>query len=272
VSCPYHGWEWNGTDGLCSRVPAIPTGKPPAGARIPAYEVQEKWGLVWTCLGDPIVGLPEFPELEGKNLVWLNSPEIPQDCGIVAATENFRDVAHFPFVHQVSMGVMPETVDPLTVRREGYEAWTSKLYKAPTGGSAEKVFTNTGDVYHHYHSVAPCFSSIVMDYEGMGNRYLLNTVQPVGAGGHGCIVRFAVAMDDDYEGASLEECLAGEMDVYLEDTPIVNALMPLEVPFGEGIEYSTVADKYTAAYRAAFLELVQDALAGGVARHPAAAA
>jgi hypothetical protein len=115
---------------------------------------------------------------------------------------------------------------------------------------------------HHYHSIAPSFSSIVFDYHGLGKRVLLNTVQPVGTGGHGCIVRFAVAIEKGFPDVTVEECLSAETTVYLEDRPIVSKLTPHEVPFGERIEYSTVADRYTAAYRACFLEFIKDALAG----------
>jgi nitrite reductase/ring-hydroxylating ferredoxin subunit len=269
IACPYHGWEWRGGDGVCTRVPALgANGKPPAGARIPSFPVQEKWGLVWTCLGEPLVDLPHFPEFDGLDLVWLQSEEIHQDCGIVAATENFRDVAHFPFVHNESMGEIPEEVPALQVERSGYEARTSRHYAAE--GGTEALFSH--DMTHHYHSIAPSYSSIVMDYHGLGKRILLNTVQPVGAGGHGCIVRFAVAIEKSFPGVTIEDCLSAEMTVYLEDTPIVNKLMPHEVPFGERIEFSTVADRYTAAYRMGFLEFVNDALAGDAADADAGAA
>jgi phenylpropionate dioxygenase-like ring-hydroxylating dioxygenase large terminal subunit len=263
IACPYHGWEWRGADGACTRVPALgPDGKAPAGARIPSYPVQEKWGLVWTCLGDPMVDLPHFPEYDGLDLTWALSEEIAQDCGIAAATENFRDVAHFPFVHRESMGETPEEVPPLQVERSGYEAFTSRFYKAE--GGSEELFSH--DMTHHYHSIAPSFSSLVFDYHGLGKRILLNTVQPVGAGGHGCIVRFAVAIEKGFPGVTIDECLKAETTVYLEDRPIVNKLTPHEVPFGERIEFSTVADRYTAAYRMCFVEFVKDALAADEAQ------
>src|SRR5688572_31205012 len=67
VECPYHGWQFNG-DGQCVRVPSLDHDtKVPSRARIDAYPVQEKYGLVFAFLGDaaeaerpPIMDIPEY--------------------------------------------------------------------------------------------------------------------------------------------------------------------------------------------------------------------
>ena len=101
IVCPYHGWQWRGSDGVCMHVPSLgPRDAIPSKARVRAYPVQERWGLVWTCLDEPANDLPVLPEIDGFELAFACSQEIPQLCGIAAATENFRDVAHFPFVHR----------------------------------------------------------------------------------------------------------------------------------------------------------------------------
>lgn len=48
VVCPYHGWEFNGS-GQCERIPSLGPVQPPmtARARVDAYPVQEKYGLVF---------------------------------------------------------------------------------------------------------------------------------------------------------------------------------------------------------------------------------
>ncbi len=35
--------------------------------------------------------------------------------------ENFRDVAHFAFVHQATLGAMPEVIEPLEPESDGLE-------------------------------------------------------------------------------------------------------------------------------------------------------
>lgn len=50
--CPYHGWVYNGA-GRCSHIPAHPEQIPPAKAQVRTYQAQERYGLVWVCLGEP---------------------------------------------------------------------------------------------------------------------------------------------------------------------------------------------------------------------------
>ena len=46
VVCPYHAWTYDGT-GRCVRIPALAADAPiPAKARVPAYQCQERYGLV----------------------------------------------------------------------------------------------------------------------------------------------------------------------------------------------------------------------------------
>src|SRR5262245_12057894 len=48
--CAYHGWGF-GPDGVCVRIPALAPGQPiPRKARVPAFRVTERYGLVWVCL------------------------------------------------------------------------------------------------------------------------------------------------------------------------------------------------------------------------------
>lgn len=76
----------------------------PTRAVVQSYHSQERWGLVWCCLEELAADPPRLPGLDGLELTILYSEPIPQLAGIGAATENFRDVAHFPFVHRASMG------------------------------------------------------------------------------------------------------------------------------------------------------------------------
>ena len=51
--CPQHGWEYDGS-GRCVRVPAgiKDPAAPPRKARVPAYPVEERYGLLFVFLGD----------------------------------------------------------------------------------------------------------------------------------------------------------------------------------------------------------------------------
>jgi phenylpropionate dioxygenase-like ring-hydroxylating dioxygenase large terminal subunit len=72
---------------------------------------------VWCCLENPAVDLPLPEALRGVE--WTHGTGRPMSvaAGPRAATENFRDVAHFPFVHRSTMGHIPQVVEPLDLPR-----------------------------------------------------------------------------------------------------------------------------------------------------------
>ncbi len=67
IQCPYHGWEWSGGDGACTRIPSLPDqAQIPPRARIPAFPVREQWGLVWTVLEQPLGEPPTLPWFDAE--------------------------------------------------------------------------------------------------------------------------------------------------------------------------------------------------------------
>ena len=58
--CAYHGWRFAGS-GRCTHYPALPALTPPATACARAYRVEEHYGLIWVCLGEPRHGVPAVP-------------------------------------------------------------------------------------------------------------------------------------------------------------------------------------------------------------------
>src|SRR3984957_16697682 len=57
--CPYHGWNYD-SSGRCVRIPAHPQQPPPARARAAAYQIRERYGLIWICLGTHGKEVPLF--------------------------------------------------------------------------------------------------------------------------------------------------------------------------------------------------------------------
>ena len=73
IQCPYHGWEWAGGDGACTRIPSLPDqSQIPPRARIPAFPVREQWGLVWTVLEEPLGEPPTLPWFDEEK--WTMGP------------------------------------------------------------------------------------------------------------------------------------------------------------------------------------------------------
>src|ERR1700722_17516542 len=62
--CAYHAWRY-GADGRCTAIPQKEDpAAVPAKARVRAFLVQERYGLIWVALEQPRWPLPEVPELE----------------------------------------------------------------------------------------------------------------------------------------------------------------------------------------------------------------
>ncbi|MGW2288724.1 Rieske 2Fe-2S domain-containing protein [Streptomyces phaeochromogenes] len=262
VSCPYHGWEFDGQNGACTAIPALgPDARIPRNARIDAYPVVERYGLIWTVLGDPLTDVPDLPELEPLGMTYLVGEPIPTAAGILASAENFRDVAHFPFVHASTMGGVPKEVERLRVRAEGFETWLTREYSVGGGDAGTYVFDE--GVAVHYHAVMPALVSGRFDYGEQGQRIILECFQPLGP--TGTIIYPVSGTAEHYTVSTPEQALADEEFVINEDKPILDGLWPLEVPLdGSYNEVSIAADRYTLTTRNAFSSFVRTALTTGV--------
>jgi phenylpropionate dioxygenase-like ring-hydroxylating dioxygenase large terminal subunit len=252
IGCPYHGWEFASDTGACSRIPSLEDqGRIPPKARIATYPVVERFGHVWTALETPAVEMYDPPEWKDEPFEWMAAEPIDSGVGVGVTIENFRDVAHFPFVHKVSMGPTPEVVEPLEVHRDGLDVW---MFRPLDAGSGE--WAGDGDCMMRYHCVAPGLASITYDYERYGKRVVAGFPSPISY--EHVKIFWGVANSVGYTGASLEENLRVEEMVYLEDIPIVEYLEPKEIPWdAEFEEFSVPADLFTLNYRRSFLELMR---------------
>jgi phenylpropionate dioxygenase-like ring-hydroxylating dioxygenase large terminal subunit len=265
IACPYHGWRYDGATGWCTHIPSLPedaTKRIPSTARVESYPAHAQWGLVWTCLDEPLLAPPdpaEFHELELGE--WVAGPTLHSTIGLAATTENFRDVAHFPFVHRGTMGEVPHTVEPLDVRRDGFEVWMTRRVEAVMGAP----WSGDGDAWMHYHALVPGVSIIVYDYDKIGKRVLVGCPSPMGY--EECTIFWAVANDASFTGMTVQEAMESEHAVYLEDVPVIGDLEPREVPFdGEVPEVSVPSDKFTLGYRRAYLDFIAAALDANLER------
>lgn len=255
IACPYHGWRFNGETGACVAVPSLAEqSKIPPRAAIATYPAIERYGHVWTVLEEPVRELYENPYWQDLDLEWLAAEPLHSNTGVGIAIENFRDVAHFPFVHEASMGPTPEVVGPLEVRREGYDVFMSRELDAGTGEWAEQ-----GDCTMHYHCSAPGLATITYDYAQLGTRVVAGFPSPVAY--DQLVIFWGVANEVGFRGDSLEFNLKIETEVYLEDLPIGEKIEPREIPWdGDYQEHSVPSDLFTLSYRRSFRGLM-DAVA-----------
>jgi phenylpropionate dioxygenase-like ring-hydroxylating dioxygenase large terminal subunit len=101
ITCPYHGWRYQGT-GECTLVPSLASGRCiPESARIPAFRTMEQDGYIWVCPGD---GTPperprEFPHCQEKGWTTFRMKTRFQSS-VEACLENFLDCPHTSTVHR----------------------------------------------------------------------------------------------------------------------------------------------------------------------------
>ena len=140
VACPYHGWEFGG-DGQCKRIPSLgDDAKLPSRAKVDAYPVQEKYGIVFAFLGDlpeeerpPLYDISEYgsPQWRAQHFVF----EI--NAYYERSMENGLDPIHNEFVHQAQgqPALSPEQQrTPLPIEQI---PWGSKHYMKFGGSKNE---------------------------------------------------------------------------------------------------------------------------------------
>jgi phenylpropionate dioxygenase-like ring-hydroxylating dioxygenase large terminal subunit len=153
VACPYHGWEFGG-DGKCAKVPSLGDDpKIPARAKVDAYPVQERYGILFAFLGDlpeaerpPLYDVPEYGLAGWKSQTYvLNLGAYYQ-----RSMENGMDPIHNEFVHPLQG--TPKMSAELQRNQTPMEdiPWGSKFYlpfgekRADTALAADRQGSRTG--------------------------------------------------------------------------------------------------------------------------------
>jgi vanillate O-demethylase monooxygenase subunit len=261
--CANHGWCFDGT-GRCTDIPSLgvsPGGAAPIPERanLQSHDVQVAHGLVWVRLesgsrttvpAHPSWGAPGFRVLTGTPYTWPTSA--------ARRVENFVDLAHFPWVHDGSLGRRDEPVPPLpVVRREAGEL-RFEFVPPSIDAAAEAMFG-----WSAYRMPIPLTVDIEFRLASGATRWLWMTASPVDA--RTCRTFWSIARDDDLDGDD-DAHLEFQDLVLREDEPVVCNQDPPELPL-DASEVSVRTDRVSIEYRRWLREL---ALAG-TADDPAAA-
>jgi vanillate O-demethylase monooxygenase subunit len=106
IMCPYHGWSY-AADGQCVDIPQLgPDRAIPRDARVAAYAIEERYGLIWVCLDDtPRFPLPSLPGLEDPSFllgpIRSYQPWVASAPRVIMAA---LDDTHAPWVHGGLLG------------------------------------------------------------------------------------------------------------------------------------------------------------------------
>jgi len=199
----------------------------------------------WVSLGNPPVlfDIPEFHEAERRVLATV--PVCVRASGL-RVIENFLDMAHFPFVHEGTLGEMPYTaVKPYRVEIEKDELYArdGEFYQ-PMAAVSHEGGMNIAYIYR----VCSPFSALLYKtcpLQPAKKDLVCLFVQPCDE--DRSIVHMPMAYLDD--SASLEELRLFRQSILGQDLAILNNQVPRKLPLLSDLEISTGADASSLAYR-----------------------
>lgn len=260
IVCGYHGWTYDGS-GACVKIPQNPDMQIPAGARVPAFYCQEKFGYAWVALDEPLVPLMDTPEDSDPAYRRIHQFDEAWNTGALRMMENSFDTAHFAFVHKGTFGQGHQPKPTFFELREtgyGFEAEAIVPINNPpeshriTGSTAP---TTTRHFFNQWHM--PFLRRLGLAYPN-GLKHTIFTC--------------ATPIDDEriqliqwlYRNDTEADCPAAELNawdtrVVMEDKEIlesVNADAPVDVTRRD--EQSMLSDRPGMIMRKRLLDLLKE--------------
>jgi phenylpropionate dioxygenase-like ring-hydroxylating dioxygenase large terminal subunit len=149
VSCPYHGWTFDGASGkLVAKLMEGGEVPLPARATIKSYAVREHAGYIWLFVGD-MEAVPfetDLPDcILNRSEWWSISNWRTYNCNWRLVMDNLSHDQHAPFLH-----------------RDSPELLFQPIFKHATRNSTELLENGTGIGHHATHG------SHVTNYPGLG--------------------------------------------------------------------------------------------------------
>jgi phenylpropionate dioxygenase-like ring-hydroxylating dioxygenase large terminal subunit len=257
LQCPYHGWEYDRT-GQCVRIPARDPGSPiPRSACALAYRVQEAYGLVWLCLGEPPHPVPPFPGGEYNDSNWHTFFAFTEDWATSAGRvlENFCDWTHIPFVHDGVLGShdLPRVTPSNVVEQEDEHGFAikysyeqidqSELYGAGGTLSIRREFVVYLPFMAHLYKITPT-----------GEATLLSlALCPHGP--RETTLYLWISRNHDFDRPD-DEYRQLSRDVFAQDRRVVETQRPEQIPIDLRRElHIKVPDAFSVEYRRLFARL-----------------
>ncbi|MBI4260419.1 MAG: aromatic ring-hydroxylating dioxygenase subunit alpha [Actinobacteria bacterium] len=257
--CPYHGWRFDGT-GRCVEIPQKEPDLPvPPRARVKSVLAEERYGLVWACVGMPRAHVPDLPEAEAPGWTLIHEIFDVWSASATRLIDNALDVSHLSFVHKGTIGdpKHPKLSD-FRVERDGYRlrftvSYTSRvpeIQRRNVGITTEHTTRTT-----HAELVQPFVFRGLLEYENGIKHVLYRTATPVDD--RTSIVCQFVARNDDPDPDRQVSIAELDRMVQNEDRQILERIDP-DFPIDLNAEFHTRADRMTVEYRRVLADLAQE--------------
>ena len=250
--CPYHAWEYD-KSGACVHIPQAPDTEIPKKANTPVYHCQEKFGLVWVALKEPVYPLPEIPEFENNDWKKVNTGPFEWKSDASRQVENFTDFGHFPWVHPGLLGD-PERPEVPECKVEIKESVLHYSIVRPEANNSKDfpVFANDEVVKPERHSIyelhLPYTIVLRLGWGREKGMVYFFSSQPISA--HKC--RGYCVIGRNYNLHEPDTVLQNfEQVIFDQDKRIVESQRPEQVPFDFSEELHLNFDAVAINYRRA---------------------
>ncbi len=242
LQCAYHGWTYD-RSGDCVKIPAHPEQVPPPKAKVKTYLCQEKYGLIWACLGNPATGISTFVEWDDPSFRKVACGPYHYRASGTRAVENFLDVAHLPFLHAGTLGekTHAEIQDYQVEQGENGIVATDVRIWQPNPDS-----TGVGkDVNYTYEVLRPL--TMYLSKDTVEGRFsIFASVCPLTE--FESVAWFWIAMN--YGRDILEQdIVASQNEITGQDIPVVESQRPERLPLDLQAELHLRSDRIAVAYR-----------------------
>ncbi len=249
--CPYHGWHFDG-DGTCVEIPANGPGVPvPPRAHVQSILADEKYDLVWVCVGVPREPIPVLAEADDPGFVVIHEMFETWSASAPRMIDNALDVSHVAWVHRNSVGssAAPQLSEFDVERRGAHLSFSVTLTSAIN--DQQKLNTGiTSDVTSrttHAELVQPFVFRGLLRYEENGLEHVLfKTCTPV----DDATTKFCqfIARNDDPPPERWQGIIDVDRQVQSEDRELLEGVRP-EFPLEITTEVHTKSDRMTLEYR-----------------------
>lgn len=210
--------------------------------------VEERYGYLWTSLGQPnkpLIDMPEFDE-PGRRLVICGAITVRTSGPRII--ENFLDMAHFPYVHPGVLGseAATEVANYKVEHRDDVdELWATECgFKQPQAMAASEGET---EVDYLYRVAEPCSSILYKSSPGKPDAMdLIGIFVQPREETHSDAHCFMLVYDDS---SSDDFLIQWQQSIFLQDRTILENQRPLRLPLAPREELPIKADAMSTAYR-----------------------
>lgn len=257
LTCPYHGWTF-GDDGRCVLVPSASDGvPPPPRAHLDTYDCDERYGLVWVCIGTPAAPIPTIAQEDDPAFRRINTPVEVWRVSATRMVDNFLDITHFPFVHVGTFGRAQDTRVPRFELHPLDDEFFGYRYEVLANNSTGTLVSGeTAPVVHRSMSSAfnlPFIVRSTICYDSGLEHILLLLSTPIDD--VTSYFTFVVWRNDDFS-VSAEEIIRFDLAIGAEDKRMLEQLDGV-LPLDQTSLVSVQADKCSVEWRRQLAELMK---------------